>query len=466
MEHWDAVETASRIRKREVSPREVIRAAIARAEAAESLGAVVTATFERALDDADRAKGPFAGVPTFVKDLAHVAGVPIGWGTRAVRGVVSRRSDRIARVMADIGLVSLGKSAAPEFGLTATTEPIGRAPCRNPWDLARSSGGSSGGAASLVAAGVVPIAHASDGGGSIRIPASSTGLVGLKPSRGRLDMAGSALLPVNIAVDGVLTRTVRDTIAFWEAIDAITRPKRPIGPVPPEPPPLRIAVFVESPIGTRVSAHTTRAVERTADLCASLGHHVDRILCPFDVRSVDDFVHYWSFVAWTHSRLGRLIVHPSFDRTRLEPWTTGLASWCEDEPARVAAAIARLRFFDKRLAKIMAGYDVILSPVVAGAAPQLGHLSTELEFHLALERVLDQCPFTGLVNAAGACAMSLPLGRDAAGLPIGVHVAGRPGDDRLLLSLALQLEQASPWPTRAAQWPMRDAERATISRSD
>ena len=185
---WDAVETAARIRKKEVSATEVVGAAFARAEEARPLGAIVELTYERARANAGapRSEAALAGVPTFVKDLAQMRGVPTGWGSAASSAYVSRRTDPFVKHFEETGVVTLGKSACPELGLTATTEPLGRPPCRNPWDPSRSSGGSSGGAATLVAAGVVPMAHGSDGGGSIRIPAACCGLVGLKPSRFRL----------------------------------------------------------------------------------------------------------------------------------------------------------------------------------------------------------------------------------------------------------------------------------------
>lgn len=453
MNTWDAVETAEKLRTREVSRREVVDAAIARAEARGSLGAIVTETFARARSRCDGATGPLAGVPTFIKDLVHVEGVGIGWGTRAVRGVVSTRSDPAVRVIESLGLVCLGKSATPELGMTATTEPLERAPCRNPWDQTRSSGGSSGGAAALVASGVVPIAHASDGGGSIRIPASSTGLVGLKPTRGRLDMEGSQLLPVNVAVHGVLTRTVRDTIAFWSAIDASTRPARPIGAVPSAPRTrLRIAAYVDSPLGRPVAPDVHRAVHDAARACEALGHHVELVPCPFPARVVEDFVRYWALLAWLQHRLGRVLVHSSFDSDRLEPWTRGLSRWCEREPRPMAAATRRLRHLTREHAEVMARYDVLLSPVIAHPPPLLGHFATDAPFELALERILDHCPFTGIANAAGNPALSLPLGRTVAGVPIGVQLAGRAHEESTLLALALELERAHPWPTIAPGW--------------
>ncbi len=447
MESWDAGETAERVRAKDVSAREGIDAAITRAERAGPLGAIVTESFERARRSAGEARGPLAGVPTFVKDLVHVEGVRIGWGTRAVGEVISRRSDPVVRLLDAMGLVSLGKSATPELGLTATTEPLCGPPCRNPWDRTRSAGGSSGGAAALVAAGVVPIAHASDGGGSIRIPASSTGLVGLKPTRGRLDMEGSHLLPVNIAVDGVVTRTVRDTIAFWSAVDALRRPRRAVGPVAPEPRALRIAFFTDSPLGGPVSAEVREAVEDAAALCRELGHHVEPIACPVPASVVEDFVRYWSLIAWLQARFGRALVTPSFDRRRLEPWTQELAAWCGREPGAVLASVRRLRSFGQEHAVRLTEHDVVLCPVLAHPPPLLGHLATDVPFEVGKERIRDHCPFTGVFNATGVPALSLPLGRTAAGLPIGVQLVGGAFEEGLLLSLALQLERARPWPT-------------------
>jgi amidase len=450
MDGWDAVETAERIRRREVSAREVMAAAIGRAEAAGTLGAIVTETFEQAMDGCGAARGPLAGVPYLVKDLVRVKGVRTRWGTRAVGHVVPGRSDPIMRVLAATGMVSLGKSATPELGLTATTEPLGEPPCRNPWDPARSAGGSSGGAAALVAAGVVPIAHASDGGGSIRIPASSTGLVGLKPTRGRLDMEGSNLLPVNVAVHGVVTRSVRDTVAFFRAVERVTRPRRPIGEARAVPGRrLRILAFTDSPLGRRVDPEVQAAVHDAARLCASLGHEVRLSGCPFGERVILDFLRYWSFLAWLYDRFGRLLVHRGMDRKQLEPWTRGLADWCHREQRPTWAAIARLRAFGRTYAGVMERADVLLSPTLAHPPPPLGHLATDVPFDEKRERLFDHCPFTPAINAAGAPAITLPLGRSAEGLPIGIQLAARVGDDRTLLELAGELEQAEPWPRTA-----------------
>lgn len=450
---WDAVETAQRIRQGDVSAPEVVEAAIGRAEDAASLDAVVTMTADLARRTASGpTRGALFGVPFAVKDLAQVAGVRTAWGSAASGSFVSRRSDPAVRALEAIGLVSIGKSATPELGMTATTEPLAFGPCRNPWSRERSTGGSSGGAAALVASGVVPIAHGSDGGGSIRIPASCCGLVGLKPSRGRFDMEGSNLLPVNIAVHGVLTRTVRDTVAFWGAIERARPPRglSPIGDVAPAPARrLRIAVFVDSPIDTTVDAEVGATVERAAALLGELGHEVRPIACPFPAQVVHDFLRLWCFVGWLQAKTGRLLIHRGFDATRLEPFTRGFGRSFGGDVRASLAAIRRLRGFTRHYADLIAPYDVLVGPTLAEPPPPLGHLATNQDFDVIIERLLSFTPFTGLINAAGAPALSLPLGQARDGLPLGVQLAAAHGQERLLLELAREIEAARPWPRLA-----------------
>jgi amidase len=454
---WDAVETADRIRAKDVTVAEVVEAAIARAEDVADLGAVVTPLYERARTAAaSRAHAdgaPFAGVPTFIKDLARVGGARVTWGSRATHDHVARASDPLVRHVERLGMVVLGKSATPELGLTATTEPVGRAPCRNPWDPTRSAGGSSGGAAALVAAGVVPIAHGSDGGGSIRIPASCCGLVGFKPSRLRLDMAGSRSLPVNVACDGVLTRSVRDTAAFFQALEASgvgSRRLPSVGPVGERPPrTLRIGLFVDAPTGTPVDVEVQDAARDAGALCRTLGHQVEAIACPFEGSLIDDFLRYWGFIAWVQAALGRVLMTRRFDRSMLEPWTTGLAHHFAGDKRAALRSIRRLRAFPRAFARVMEAYDVLVSPTLAEPAPAIGYLATDLPFDVTFARVRTYAPFTPLYNAAGAPAIALPLGRSASGLPIGVQFAARHGTDRTLLELARSIEAARPWPRAA-----------------
>jgi len=448
---WDAVETARRIRTGEVTAREVADAALARADVAAHLGAVVTATAERARGVAGRAggSGVLAGVPTYVKDLAQLAGVAMGWGSRGAGGYISRKTDPFVADFEKTGVVALGKSATPEMGLTATTEPLASGPCRNPWDPTRSAGGSSGGSASLVAAGVVPMAHASDGGGSIRVPAACCGLVGLKPSRFRLDMGGSNLLPVNVATDGVVTRTVRDTVLFYEAMEATRAPRKapPIGRVDLRASQgLKIGVYVDAPIGSPVDPEVQRAVLAAAETCRQLGHHVEEIRCPFAGSVLDDFLDYWGLLAWMQLVSAKAMLHRDFDVSQVEPWTSGLARTFTANKRKVLGAVMRLRTFGARYADVMRRWDVLVSPTTAQPAPPLGFLGGEGDFATKYERLRAYCNFTPIQNASGAPAISLPLGRSGEGLPIGVHLAAAYGGDRTLLELSLQLEEATPWP--------------------
>lgn len=450
---WDAVETVERLHRREVSFAEVLEGAIARAEAAAALGAIVTPTFESAR--AAKPQGPLAGVPTFIKDLAQVEGVRTTWGSQATGHFISKVTNPGLARFIGTGLVSLGKSATPEFGLTATTEPLGRPPCRNPWDPTRTAGGSSGGAASLVASGVVPLAHGSDGGGSIRIPAACTGLVGLKPSRARFDMDGSNRLPINFAVQGVLTRSVRDQLAFFQALEAQGAPLAPIGEVRRGAARgLRVGLFVDSPIGTPVDPTHRAATEHAGTLCVTLGHHVEAIACPFEAQVIWDFLRFWGALAFLYERAGGLVTRAPFDASQLEPWTRAIGRYFSSELGTGVGAIWRLRRFSATYARVMERFDVLLCPTLGEPPPKLGHLATDLPFELAFERLARFTPFTPIQNIAGAPAISLPLGHGIDGLPIGVQLAAAHGGEAKLLSLALELEMAAPWPTTAdpARW--------------
>jgi amidase len=451
---WDAVETGDRIRKKEVSVREVLEAAVARAEAAQHLGAVFEPTYDRARELAARqpVDAPLAGVPTFIKDLTQVRGVRTTWGSRATGRYVSRRTDAIAARMEESGLVMLGKSACPEVGLSVTTEPLGWPPCRNPHDPSRSPGGSSGGAAALVAAGVVPIAHGSDAGGSIRIPAACCGLVGLKPSRFRLDGAGSNLLAVNVICEGVVTRTVRDTVAFYAALES-RRPPRKVPPIGVSSDQasrsLRIGVFVDSPAGSMVDTEVQQTVREAARLCAGLGHAVEEIPCPFSGSIIDDFMRYEAIIAWFVARLGRLVFHFGFDGSKLDPWTTGFVEFFANAKLAGLAATMRLRRFARTYRDVMTRFDVLMSPTVPEAAPPLGHFAPDVPFATLFARICAFAAFTAPYNVAGAPALSLPMGRSSSGLPLGVQFAAAHGKDAVLLDLATSLEAARPWEAMA-----------------
>ena len=449
---WDVVETLKRLRAREVSASEVVEAAIVRAERATGLNAIVTPTLDRARGDALRRTGPLAGVPMFTKDLVQVAGVRTAWGSAGAGHYISPKNDPSVNALEKLGLVSLGKSATPEIGLTATTEPLAFGPTLNPWDLTRTTGGSSGGAAALVASGVVPMSHASDGGGSIRIPASCCGLVGLKPSRGRFDMEGSPTLPVNVAVHGMVTRTVRDTVEFWRAFTATVPSKLPpitvVNPAPLEP--LRISMVTTAPRGVPIDPEVLAALDDVAKRLERLGHKVEPAPCPWSQDDLDDFLALWGFLGFVHQKLGRILFHRGFDTDQLDPWTLALSKHFASAKVDAAKRMRRLRRFSQTFAETMATRDLFLMPTLALVPPAIGHLKTDaVPFEEMLWRLTRVVPFTGMVNAAGTPAISLPLGRTAAGLPIGVQFAAAMGREQLLLELALQLEADSPWPLLA-----------------
>jgi amidase len=451
----DAVGLAAAIKAGEVSPVEATRAAIARAEALDpELNAIVARDFERALAHA-AAPGPgvFSGVPTIIKDNTDVFGLPTRQGSEAIPDTPAASDAPFTTQFRGTGVVILGKSSMPEFGFNATTEFVGKPPTRNPWNTDFSTGASSGGSAALVAAGVIPIAHANDGGGSIRIPAAACGLVGLKATRGRIvDPVEAAKLPVNILANGVVTRSVRDTAAFMAAAEA-DRPAiglPAIGHVEgPSDRRLRIGVVIDSITGTATDDETRSAVSDTATLLEKLGHEVIDMLAPVPPRIVDDFGHYWGLLAFGMQRRGRHIIGPGFDPAKTEPLTKGLARKFQRQAWKTPRAIAGLRRSARQYAAALdaAGIDAVLTPTVGHTTPRLGHLSPELEFTELFARLVAYTGFTPLQNANGAPAISIPAGLTELGLPIGVQLSGRWGTERMLLELAYELEAARPFPS-------------------
>ena len=449
----DAVATAEAVRRREVSAEEVVVAAIARARAVDPrIGAVACEDYERAVGRARRAgAGAFAGVPTFIKDMTDVAGLPTRNGSDAFANAgPATTTSGIAQQMFDMGMVGLGKSTLPEFGFTPSTEFPDGAPTRNPWNLDRSAGGSSGGAAALVASGVVPIAHGQDGGGSIRLPAACNGLVGLKSSRGRLPAdPHDWLLPVSLVVDGVLTRTVRDTAAYFAEADRRHRPAKlpPLGDVTvPVGRRLRVGALLESPAGVAIDAPTRRVFAQTVAVLEELGHDVRSVEAPVGAQFAEDFVHYWSMLAYAVSVAGRQLFDPSFDKARLTMLTNGLAARFRSKAASTPGVVRRLRRSAAAYEAQFDDLDVILSPTVAHLPPELGHLGTDLPFDVLFPRVEQWVGFTPLANATGTPAISLPLGHDdATNLPVGMMFSAAMGRDGLLLRLAIELEAARPF---------------------
>ncbi|MCX6408211.1 MAG: amidase [Propionibacteriales bacterium] len=449
----DAVALAAAIRRGDISAVDAAQAAVDRAACVEPhLDAIVVADVERALTlAAGPLTGRLAGVPTYVKDNTDVAGLATRQGSRAMPDVPAPADAPFTTQLRATGLVPLGKSSLPEFGWNASTEFDQGDPTRNPWDTAFSSGASSGGAAALVASGVVPIAHANDGGGSIRIPAAACGLVGLKPTRGRLEPdAHAAQLPVDVVCNGVVTRTVRDTAHFLAAAEAHrTAPGLPpVGLVEgPSPRRLRVGLVLDSLTDTPTDADTRAAVLATVELLTSLGHDVVEVPLPADDTFVDAFTHYWAMLAFSTQHFGRRVMHPQFDTTATDPLTRFLAArfarsfWRLPRTVRAlrrSEHVVRTHFAEHRL-------DVALSPTVAHTTPRLGHLSPNQPFPEMFDRLVRYAAFTPLNNATGTPAVSLPLGRTGDGLPIGVQLQALHGQERPLLELSYELEAAQPF---------------------
>ena len=444
----DAVGLVERLRNGEVSQAELVEAAIARIEQVNPmLDAVALRDYDRAR--AEQPGGYFAGVPSMIKDNADVGGLPTQQGTDAFLAPPAKADGDLARAFRFTGLLPLGKTKLPEFGFSASAADPELGPVRCPWDTTRTAGASSSGAGALVAAGAVPIAHGNDGGGSIRIPASVNGLVGLKPSRGRVPTDAINLrMPIKVVADGVLTRSVRDTAAFLREVERY-RPApglKRIGDVTrPGERRLRVAVLTQG-IDRSADPATAKLALRTGDLLDSLGHQVEEVeRPPISPRLADDFVLYWGFLAGVIMATGRL--HgPSWDAKKLDNLTRGLAAHAARRAHRLPGAMRRLRLASAIAEEFHRTYDVVLTPTLGHETPAFDHLDPTQPFETVIDRLRDWVVFTPWQNVTGAPAVSLPLAVSEGGLPQGMMFGAAPGEEALLLELAYELEQAAPWP--------------------
>lgn len=447
----DATAVAAAIATGRISAGEALEAALARLDRVEPvLRGIVH-------DDRARARaragglppGPFTGVPAVIKNNTQFAGLPTQHGSAAVPATPARRSEPFTAQFLSTGVNLLGTSSLPAFGLTASTEFVDREPTRNPWNPAYSAGASSGGSAALVAAGVVPIAHGNDGGGSIRIPAAACGLVGLKPTRGRVapanEMDGA---PVDIVSNGVLTRTVRDTAAFLAAAERF----RPVARLPrvglvegPAARRLRVGLIDGTLTGEPLDDDSRSALEAAAGMLTGLGHDVVPLPIPVGASFERDFVEYWRMLAFSIDIGGRFVVDPGFDRRRLDPFTRGLSRAFAHTAWRAGGAVRGLRRSTVAYRAVFDRLDLVMSPTLGHATPRIGWLDPGVEFEEAFARLRRYVAFTPWNNASGGPAVSLPLGRSSAGLPLGIHFSADIGDERTLLELAFELEAAAPF---------------------
>ena len=452
----DATTVAAMIRGKEISPLEAVEAAIRRTEALQpTLNFMVNSDFDRALDAARKGgqTGPFAGVPFLIKDLYDYAGTPTRNGSAgSYNAPPATANEAWVDGALKAGFIVIGKSASPEFGYLPTTEPLAYGPTRNPWNTGRSTGGSSGGAAAAVSSGVVAIAHASDGGGSIRIPAACCGLFGFKPSRGRL-VGNTGLRVVDLSVNHVETHSVRDSAAMFAATERADAdaPFHPIGFIhKPLRKTLRIGVLSVSGNGREPDAEVRAGLDGAVKLLQALGHKVSEAKWPINsARFGQDFLTLWSAgaamdIAAMSKALGR-----APDTRMVEPFSLGMAELIAKAPeGAVDAAIGRLAQDAAAYDAWFANYDVIVSPVLTKPPVPLGFVSGDVPFATLSERLTDYVGYTPLENVAGAPAMSVPLHWTQGGLPVGVQFAAKAGNDAVLFKLAYQLEAAQPWAGR------------------
>jgi amidase len=415
------------------------------------LHSVVTSDFEAARRRAARGvSGPFAGVPFLFKDVCPYPGLRCSFGARLFSRNVPEQGSPFTERADAAGLLTVGKSATSELGMIGSTETLLEGVTHNPWGLTLSASGSSGGAAAAVAAGIVPLAHASDGGGSLRGPAASAGVFGLKPSRGRT--VPSSLTPSpydSLLSDGCISRSVRDTALFLSLVEAE-------GPLPrlgyvgePGPGALRIGYHSTTLLGSEPESECLRALESSVALCRELGHLVEPAAAP----RVDGRALSAAYFAFAGSALVAMVelLEPMLGRALgsedLEPFTLQLIA-----AARVHGVDVRGCFEAATRAYLdaLAPYDVLLTPTYATCPWQLGWLSPLLPRDELIARTEQAVCYTPVHNIAGCPAMSVPLHWSAGGLPIGSHFAAAPGREALLLGLAYQLEQARPW---ADHWP-------------
>lgn len=474
----DALGLAELVARGEVSAAELLQCALARSAAVNpSLNAIVISMRDIAEQRVqEQLSGPFAGVPFLIKDIAQdYAGVPTTAGSRALRNFRPDRHSSYVQRALDSGLVIFGKTNTPEFALKGTTEPKYWGATRNPWDTTRTPGGSSGGAAAAVAAGIVPMAGASDGGGSIRIPASHCGLFGLRPSRGRVPSGPHhAEFWHGASSEHVLTRSVRDSAAMLDALQGpdsgapfhIAAPERPYrDEVGRDPGRLRIAYSTRSPLGLAVDKDCVKAVEDSIALLRSLGHEVEEAEPAIDGKALAE-AFLTMYMGQTAANMAEAQQRTGAPDSDFELDTRALAALGRALSAgEYTRSLFRWNGFARALADFFTRYDLYLTPSVATVPALIGEQDTPLWQQLALRPALPlgklllqsgqvqknaynnlwRVPFTQLSNLTGTPSMSLPLYWTEAGLPVGLQFVAPYGDEARLFRLAAQLEQARPW---------------------
>ncbi len=467
LHHLSALEQLDWLRRGEVTPRELAEHYLARIERLnEEVGAFVTVTAERALERADAVAGtPMSvalwGLPLADKDLVARAGVRTAFGSRLFADNIPEVSDELALALDDAGAVSLGKTNTPEFGLPSYTEPLANAPARTPYDLDRGAGGSSGGAAAAVASGLLPVAPGSDGGGSIRIPAAATGLVGLKPSRGRIPAGAGFTSIAGLVVPGPIARSVADAALLldalvtaapyeyatsaptWDGGAYLNAAVRGEGR-------FQLGVTTSSPWETayhlELAPEARTALEVAAVELSAMGHGIEEFAFDGEEGYAPAFRTVWQAGAAGIPVEGE-------DVGRLEPLTRWLLARGREIGAReLDEALTWLTGFERRLIRRFAPYDAVLTPSLAMIPRPLGWYDAE-DGERNFEQQVQYTPYTSMVNVSGLPAITLPVSVTREGLPMGVQLIGRPGGEHVLLALGAQLERRLSWQRRhPPQW--------------
>lgn len=482
-EAYDALGLSELIRRKKAHPKELVEFSAKKIETLNpKLNAVVQQTIEQARSLAASGKspkGPFFGVPILLKDIIHeVKGERITSGSKAYRKYIAESDTEFVSRFRKAGFIFMGTTNVPEFALMGITEPKLHGPTRNPWDLERTPGGSSGGSAAAVASGMVSVATASDGGGSIRIPAAYCGLFGLKPSRGRVPVYPLGRVWQGASADHVLTKSVRDSAAILDLVCGITqaeafnleKPKATfLSETRKAPGKLRIAYSFQSPIGTGVNADHSEAVLETAKLLKSLGHKVEEATPKIDGKKLAKayIMMYFGEVAAEIQKLETVLGRKArMGDVESTTWILGLLG----RSVGAGEFVSAIRYWDQaafRTEEFHREYDVYLTPATAEPPAKIGELAPKFYEEIAmqiigraglgklllatgmvdqlLEKNLSRTPFTQLANLTGQPSMSVPLSRTRFGLPIGMMFTGARGREDILIRLASQLEKAKPW---------------------
>ncbi|PJZ53304.1 amidase [Leptospira adleri] len=481
--YYDATGLADLVRKKSVHPSELVESAIERIESTNpGLNAVIHRFYEEARKDAKSKlpNGPFRGVPILVKDFIHaIGGAPLSSGSKSFRNYISPVDSEFIRRLRNAGTLFLGQTNVPEFALMGITEPKLHGPTRNPWNLERTPGGSSGGSAAAVAAGMVPVATASDGGGSIRIPAAYCGLFGLKPTRGRTPVGPySGRLWQGASVDHVLSRTVRDSAAFLDALcgiessDAFSFEESKtsyLSEIKKSPGKLRIAFSTQSPIGTQVHPDCVESVVHTAKILHSLGHKVEEKEAPVDGKAIGR-----AFITMYFGEMAAQLknLEPVLGR-KARMGDVESVTWILGLLGRTVSAgefVRSLQEWDKAalaMENFHKTYDVYLTPTTAMPPAKIGELEPKLGEKIAMqvvgrlglgrmllasglvdelvEKSLSRTPFTQLANLTGQPSVSIPIGQTSDQLPLGLQFTAARRREDILFRLSAQLEKAVPW---------------------